>query len=94
MHVFAIKGSVQRIIIRGMEVSNGNECPTGAQPVQPRHTGQPARPQGTPGKTNQEGNRGWNGMNINNTAYKTHLAGWGDGSVGKVLTHENPSSDS
>lgn len=50
--------------------------------------------QGTPGKTNQEGNRGWNGMNINNTAYKTHLAGWGDGSVGKVLTHENPSSDS
>lgn len=33
-------------------------------------------------------------MNINNTAYKTRLAGWGDGSLGKVFTHENPSSDS
>lgn len=49
---------------------------------------------GTAGKTNQDGNRGWNGMNIKNTAYKTHLAGWGDGSEGKVLTHKNPSSDS
>lgn len=27
MHVFAIKGSVQRRTIREMEVSNGNECP-------------------------------------------------------------------